>query len=545
MKRKIAAGTLAVALAVGGLVWASPAMAEEVVNPEPEVTQTQAPVEESAPAEGPAESTVAPLTDKGDHTEKKVYVCKYVGTPGVDERLQTGQNPIEVSVNAIKNWDGTVPGWFADAHDRSYVLAYVGGHPPYQPTIEDCPAPQEPEPVKVTPPTPTFEDPCGVNNLTVATAETKGIVWSVNQIGNKTKVAAAAAEGYVLEGTTTWEFTDSGVLCPPTNVVCEANEQGPVGTNLNGLWTNVDTRSAGHYEYVDGALHVWTDDATSNAKVSLGTAASFALSQSGQFGIDWEGTTPPPGVNLFVDFDNDGSIDGTLVFETVYGQDLWLTNGSKQFVKDAAPSHTGGNGSENHGTINEWLTVFPNAQVKGIAFSLGSGVHGDGLIKSLTIGCTVYTFDFQEVVVEPEPEVVTLGAPVIQDKCGTSEDYGFKPEDTEGVTYEWADAEDESNLDIRAVVAEGYVVEDVPEGWASEGEGSYIYVWTYEFTNEACPTTPENPTPATPAPAGTKATPVALASTGGGDVNPILPIAGGLTVALGITLMLMRRLARR
>ena len=29
--------------------------------------------------------------------EGKVFVCKYVGKPGVDERLQTGDNPIDVS----------------------------------------------------------------------------------------------------------------------------------------------------------------------------------------------------------------------------------------------------------------------------------------------------------------------------------------------------------------------------------------------------------------------------------------------------------------
>ena len=29
----------------------------------------------------------------------KVFVCKYVGTPGVNERLQTGGNPIDVSIN--------------------------------------------------------------------------------------------------------------------------------------------------------------------------------------------------------------------------------------------------------------------------------------------------------------------------------------------------------------------------------------------------------------------------------------------------------------
>lgn len=71
----------------------------------------------------------------------KVWVCKYVGTPGVDERLQTGQNPISVSVNAIdhNSWDGTVPGWFSDAHDRSYVLGYDNGEE--EPDVSECPQP--------------------------------------------------------------------------------------------------------------------------------------------------------------------------------------------------------------------------------------------------------------------------------------------------------------------------------------------------------------------------------------------------------------------
>ena len=65
----------------------------------------------------------------------KVYVCKYVGTPGVDETLQTGQNPIEVSVNAVD--DATVGSYFNDAHGRSYVLGTVPMNP--EPTAEDCP----------------------------------------------------------------------------------------------------------------------------------------------------------------------------------------------------------------------------------------------------------------------------------------------------------------------------------------------------------------------------------------------------------------------
>ncbi len=67
---------------------------------------------------------------------KKVYVCKYVGTPNVDERLQTGQNPIEVSINSITP-PVIVGAFFADAHGRSFVLGFVPMVP--EPTAADCP----------------------------------------------------------------------------------------------------------------------------------------------------------------------------------------------------------------------------------------------------------------------------------------------------------------------------------------------------------------------------------------------------------------------
>ncbi len=72
----------------------------------------------------------------------KVYVCKYVGTPGVDERLQTGQNPIEVSVNAVPQ-PVVIGSYFPDAQGRSYVLGFVPMVP--EPTRDDCPHPDLPE----------------------------------------------------------------------------------------------------------------------------------------------------------------------------------------------------------------------------------------------------------------------------------------------------------------------------------------------------------------------------------------------------------------
>jgi hypothetical protein len=73
--------------------------------------------------------------------EAKVLVCKYVGTPGVDETLKDGKNPISVSANALGHgWDGsTFPFPFSDAQDHSVAIGFEG-------TTATCPAPQGPPP---------------------------------------------------------------------------------------------------------------------------------------------------------------------------------------------------------------------------------------------------------------------------------------------------------------------------------------------------------------------------------------------------------------
>lgn len=75
----------------------------------------------------------------------KVFVCKYVGTPGVDERLQTGDNPIDVSINSIPNYQG-VGSYFADAHGRSYVIGpeHEANEHPAEPSVSECPQPDLP-----------------------------------------------------------------------------------------------------------------------------------------------------------------------------------------------------------------------------------------------------------------------------------------------------------------------------------------------------------------------------------------------------------------
>lgn len=312
----------------------------------------------------------------------------------------------------------------------------------------------------------------------------------------------------------TWKFVYGGDCPPPvTNTQCEATP-GPVGTNLNGLWGNVDTRSAGHYEYTESGLHVWTDDASSNAKVSLDTAASFALKDTGTLDIGWTGSTPPPGVNLYVTFAP--GVTGTLVYESVYGQDLWLTNGSSQAAKDNAPVNGGGNGSQWHGTIDQWLTKYPAAQVTGLAFSLGSGVLGDGVISSVTAGCQVFTFDYErEVPVQPEPLndiVYESNEPVcVEPLDGTAtvevyatpwtQDYVFDSE-----AWEW-------------VLGEKVF-----------GERVFDHAETVPAEEECAVVVTPTPTP-TPTPTSTPtASPTGLAATGGDSTMPWL--AGGLIALL-------------
>ena len=156
-----------------------------------------------------------------------------------------------------------------------------------------------------------------------------------------------------------------------------------------------DTRPTGHYEVVGTGLRVWTEGATSTDKVAEYVATSTPLASAGEPGLELTnntGGTIPPGFQLVTDFDGDGSADGILVGEKVYGGDWWASNGSKQFVKDGAPSHAAGSGSANHGTLDAWRAAFPNARVLAYGFSLGSGVKGDWTIDALTFGGTRYTF---------------------------------------------------------------------------------------------------------------------------------------------------------
>jgi hypothetical protein len=156
-----------------------------------------------------------------------------------------------------------------------------------------------------------------------------------------------------------------------------------------------DTRPTGHYAVQGPGLRVWTEGATSTDKVAEYVDTSTPLADAGEPALEYTNTSGGgvPGFQLVVDFDGNGTPDGILVGEPgVYGNDWWASNGSAQFVKDGAPSHTGGSGSANHGTLDQWRANFPDATVLAFGFSLGSGVKGDGVINAIDFAGTRYTF---------------------------------------------------------------------------------------------------------------------------------------------------------
>jgi hypothetical protein len=147
----------------------------------------------------------------------KVFVCKYVGTPGADERLQTGQNPIDVDVHALPKGVTPVVGtFFNDAQGRSFVLAFDTGQP--EPDVSQCPntTPSTPlTPVTPAAPTPSTPD-CTTQTETVTLPSQAGVVWtpsgnSTLSAGQSVTYTASAAAGYTIPAgaQVSWTFTNT------------------------------------------------------------------------------------------------------------------------------------------------------------------------------------------------------------------------------------------------------------------------------------------------------------------------------------------------
>lgn len=168
---------------------------------------------------------VSVMTSPASAATDKVYVCKYVGQPGVDERLKAGKNPIEVATSSIdqNQWDGTVPGYFNDAHDRSYVLGYVGEIA--QPSRSDCPGGDNP-PEQIERPEAVYLTVCGPDNNTwVLPDDTNTLDWTISPDARSLKVEIKkplVEDGVTFDdGTTEINFgiaPDFNEPCDPTEI---------------------------------------------------------------------------------------------------------------------------------------------------------------------------------------------------------------------------------------------------------------------------------------------------------------------------------------
>jgi len=232
-----------------------------------------------------------------------------------------------------------------------------------------------------------------VNGSKVATLDANNAQSFTNLILNSyNKGTNVSTDNYVVE----WKNLKAGTS--PVTTAC-AN---PTTVYSNSVWTTGtsldDTRTAGHNVITNDGIKVYTDNNSGQAKATGYRLTNYPLSANGTKtiaqSIDWSadfGITP--GLQLNVDLDNNGTADGFLVGEAVYGNNWWLSNGTSATLKNQAPHIGGGNGSDYYGTIDEWLTVFPAASVKAVGYSLGSGVYASGTLKSMTFGCNTYRFD--------------------------------------------------------------------------------------------------------------------------------------------------------
>jgi hypothetical protein len=197
--------------------------------------------------------------------------------------------------------------------------------------------------------------------------------------------------------------TTPTVPTPPMTDACPS-PQGVATTDMS-TWDLSQSGSTGVSLLAPGGLRVITTDVSADGEAAGYFPVSQGLANIGSPTLDWQGTTTKPSLQLITDFNNDGTPDGTLVGETAYGDDWWVPEGTAQFVKDGAPEHGSGSGSTNHGTLAEWETAFPNAKVLQVGYSLGPSAQGDGVISSITAGCTEYSFG----IADSQAPATTIG----------------------------------------------------------------------------------------------------------------------------------------
>ena len=221
------------AILAGSVLFAAPAaLADGVVDtttetPAPVETPTDTPTQETPAEETPAEETPAeetpaePAAEQGltkaslekveaSAFSKKVFVCKYKNTPGPEEVLKSGKQPISVSINSIDSqFEGDpvelIGETFADAQGFSRVIAVNDGQdpPPASACLGDSSS------VEATPPdaqAPT----CDADGKLLLPDDTDVLTYESDPDGTGPgdyTVTVTVADGYELIGPDEFEIT--------------------------------------------------------------------------------------------------------------------------------------------------------------------------------------------------------------------------------------------------------------------------------------------------------------------------------------------------
>src|ERR1700709_125308 len=93
-----------------------------------------------------------------------------------------------------------------------------------------------------------------------------------------------------------------------------------------------DTRSAGHFSFLKEGLHVYTDDATSNAKAAEYYAAPAGSSLPTGGSYDWYGTEP--GASDQIVFDADSTSGNGNDFNILVGEQIYSGAGDGDNLTD-------------------------------------------------------------------------------------------------------------------------------------------------------------------------------------------------------------------
>ena len=231
---------------------------------------------------------------------------------------------------------------------------------------------------------------------------------------------SAAVVSNVVWNDTRYTFTQPVIeACVPTT--------GTTVTNVElADWTFTETRSQGTNQFVDGGLQVTTFDdgdgpgSPDQRKAAGYTPIDIALSEVGVAAIDIAPgfTGVRPSLQLGFDADGNGTRDAYLVGEPwAYGGGDWTMSVDGDWA-DAKFWVTGstsfgvaaGGGYPSLGTLDEYLLANPEARITNYGYSLGSGVVGDAVIRSITVGCVTTPFDFELPTLAP-PSVIRLAGP--------------------------------------------------------------------------------------------------------------------------------------